>query len=426
MDRWREQAGQASGEYVALVAVVAVVLVLAAGLTSGGVGARVLAGLQRGLCTITRHDCPRPAAARADLAACPVARSERSERLGAAVEIARLGVSGTLGAVRLSDGRVVVTLADGADGGGEVGFGLRIALAGHAAGASVRGGVSSTWASGREWTLPDAAAARAFVARYGEKATVAGKLVDELRSRCSLLCDALGWRPHAQLPPPDAVFTESGTTATLAASLGVGETSYADGRVLGVRRGRDGTSTWYVRFDASRAGGLGLPLAGLEHAAARQTVIAYTRDARGRPRTLAIEVAGKSDARGTLRGGEHVRVSGGAGRAAAVEVEATLDLGIPANAAAAAALVRALVGSDPLVALPPALAAVRERIHRAGEVDVRRYALASAATELGARVGLGLELGGSFERTSEGLRLLDAETRLPGLPLLPRDDCNGS
>jgi hypothetical protein len=31
-----------------------------------------------------------------------------------------------------------------------------------------------------------------------------------------------------------------------------------------------------------------------------------------------------------------------------------------------------------------------------------------------------------FEQTRKGMRLLSAETRLPGLPFLPRDDCRAA
>ena len=55
-------------------------------------------------------------------------------------------------------------------------------------------------------------AARRFVATYGRKATIGGRLLDGVRSRCSLLCDALGWRPHARLPEPDVTFAEAGPT----------------------------------------------------------------------------------------------------------------------------------------------------------------------------------------------------------------------
>jgi hypothetical protein len=109
-----------------------------------------------------------------------------------------------------------------------------------------------------------------------------------------------------------------------------------------------------------------------------------------------------------------------------VELDATLDLHDPRNRAAAVAFVAAL--RDPLAPgqLRRTAAAVRERVARAGAVDRRTYALSSSAFALGAHVALGGQLGGSFARTREGMRLLTAETRLPGLPFLPRDDCRAA
>src|SRR5262249_2819039 len=105
------------------------------------------------------------------------------------------------------------------------------------------------------------------------------------------------------------------------------------------------------------------------------------------------------------------------------ETDATLDLHDAANRRAAAAFVAAL--RDPLAAtaLARRAAAVRAQIASAGVVDRRTYALTSTATQLGARIALGAEPGGTFPRTSDGLRPLRAETRLPGPPFLPRDDC---
>ena len=83
---------------------------------------------------------------------------------------------------------------------------------------------------------------------------------------------------------------------------------------------------------------------------------------------------------------------------------------------------------DPLApgALVRNAAAVRERIAETGVIDRRLYALSSSAYELGAKLALGSELGGAFSRTHEHMRLLSAETRLPGLPFLPRDDCRAA
>ena len=81
MGRLRGAGGQATTEYVALVALVAVALALAAGLTSGGVGGQVLAGLQRGLCRVAPVGCPRSEPPRPDLAACPLERRTRRDEL---------------------------------------------------------------------------------------------------------------------------------------------------------------------------------------------------------------------------------------------------------------------------------------------------------------------------------------------------------
>ena len=84
MSGMRGCGGQASSEYVALLALVAVVFTLAVGLTSGGIGARVLAGLQRGICTAVGRACPVPTPVRADgpVAALTRARLRPGSALG--------------------------------------------------------------------------------------------------------------------------------------------------------------------------------------------------------------------------------------------------------------------------------------------------------------------------------------------------------
>jgi hypothetical protein len=86
----------------------------------------------------------------------------------------------------------------------------------------------------------------------------------------------------------------------------------------------------------------------------------------------------------------------------------------------------ALTHAGRLPALPGAIAALGQRFAAHGEIDRRTYALRSGTVGVSAVVGLGVEVGAGLERTTEGLRLLDAETRLPGLPFLPRDDCRSA
>ena len=446
--------GQAASEYVALIALVACTLVALVGLTSGGLGSSVLAGLQRGLCAVAQTRCPRTLAERDRLAPCPLERRVREERLSETIASIRLGSSGTLTAVRGSDGRVAVTLADGSAAGVEVGVGARFAL-GRSRGAGARAGAALTWGSGRTWTFPDAASAARFVARHGDKATMRGKLVDELRSACSLLCDAVGWRPHPQLPEPDEVHVEGGALATLTGAFGLDAGGDASA-LLGRRVRRDGETTWYLRLSARASARLGLPGAEAATAGGGQALLSYRLAADGRPLALGIHLAGDATRALALagRGRAGVGAAGGAGRGAAggarpagaaggpggarggavggagkaaasdggaVELEATLDLSDPGDRAAAADLLDALAG-DPR-ALPRRAVALGTRIAAHGQVDLRRYALRGDATQLGGSLALGIAVGGAFERTTKGLRLVAAVTRLPGLPFLPRDDC---
>ncbi|MFL5818688.1 MAG: hypothetical protein ACJ76L_13960 [Conexibacter sp.] len=426
MTGWTDARGQATSEYVALVALIAVVLALAAGITSGGVGGHVLAGLQRGLCRVVGTTCPRSQPPDADLAPCPIERTTNGESLGGAFEVVKLGEGGTLTAARRSDGRVVVTLGDATTAGGEVGLGFELGV-GAQRGGKATAGIGTSISSGRSWTLPNAAAARAFVDRYGSKATIGGKAVDVVRSGCSVLCDAIGWHPHAELPPPDETYLGRSAAATLTGSVGPASLHAADASVLGVRFRRDGASTWFTQLDAAAGAGLALGAASLGGSSLRQSVVAFTLDARSRPAELAIHtvvrIGGAAAAR-SERG--RTTASLGTGSARVTEIDATLDLHDAGNRAAAAAFATAL--RDPLatVALRHRAAAVGKRIARTGVIDRRTYALSSSAFSLGARLALGAQLGGGFERTREGMRLLTAETRLPGLPFLPRDDCRAA
>jgi hypothetical protein len=420
MRRWRSAGGQATSEYVALVALVAVVLALAAGLTSGGVGGQVLAGMQRGLCRVADVRCPAPARARDTLDPCPVERTTSAESLTGAFEVVMLGGGATLTAVRMSDGRVQLTLANVATVGGELGLGFSI---GRRHGATAGVSIGRRFAPGRSWTLPNAAAARAFVERYGAQATVAGKAVDVVRSGCSILCDAIGWRPHAALPPADETTIDRGLSGRLDGALGIAGLEASSGRLLGARLQRDGGSTWYLGFDAA-AGAALLSSAGFGVEGQHQTVVSFTLDRRQRPLQLAVETVASDASSGTLQaagGRTSVRVDGAVAHVR--ELKATLDLHDERNRAAAVAFRAALDDQLTAVRLRRSAAALGERIARAGVVDRRTYALSSAATEIGGKLVLGAQLGGSFERTREGMRLLSAETRLPGLPFLPRDDC---
>jgi len=426
MGRRGDARGQATSEYVALVLLVAVVLALAAGLTSGGIGGQLLAGLRRGLCAVAGTACPRIQPPGPDLAPCPLERTTRRESLDGAVDFLDLGGSGTLTTVRGSDGRVTVSLIDGSALRGEAGLGLHVSAGGRVGG-EVTADLGASFASGRSWTLPSAAAARAFVDRYGSKATIGGKAVDELRSGCSILCDAVGWRPHAQLPPPDETYTAQGGLADLKVPLIVATAEASGGALVGARTRRDGSSTWFLQLDVAYGLRAVLGADALSAGRQRQAVVSYSLDAHGHPSQLVIHAVTRTGGRVTL-GGSRGSLSGklGGGGQRVTELDGTLDLHDAQNRAAADAFVKAL--KDPLATgeLTRRAAALHQRIADAGIVDRRTYGMTSSAFGLGAKISVGAQLGADFERTQEGMRLLSAETRLPGLPFLPRDDCRAA
>ncbi|HMJ01508.1 MAG TPA: hypothetical protein VK506_01130 [Conexibacter sp.] len=425
MARFRDARGQAATEYIALIALVSVALALAAGITSGGVGGQVLAGLQRGLCHVAPTDCPRPEPPRADLAACPLEHRRHGEELAVTFAVVRLGTSGTLSATRMSDGRVTVTLAHGNDVEGDTGLGARLRLGSrhHGGGARAHAGVS--WTSGRAWTFAGDAAARRFMDTYGRKATIGGQLLDGVRSRCSVLCDAIGWRPHEELPEPDEIFAEGGLTATLTASIGADDSVGVDATaLLGRRERRDGARTWYLRLSSAATAALELTGSELTGGAAGDAVLSYEVDPEGRPRTLGVTLAGELHGRmDAARALGPARASLAAGGGAVVELEATLDLREPAVRGPAARLLAALTDQSSLTLVLQRARALGAVIARRAQIDRRTFAATHAATGIGAGAALGAKLDGGVERTIDGLRLLAAETRLPGLPFLPRDDC---
>lgn len=421
---WRSTGGQATSEYVALVALVAIVLALASGLTAGGVGGQVLAGIQRGLCRLTDAACVRTAPPADELAPCPVERSRRMEELTATIASLRLGTIGTLDAVRTSDGRVTVTLAHGGTAAGGGGLGARVRLGRKTLGGGLRGSAGVSWTSGRAWRFPDEASARAFISAFGAKATIGGRLVDGVRSRCSVVCDAIGWRPHPELPGADEVFSESGPVTALTASLGAGAGIGARAQaLLGRRWRRDGSRTWYLRLDATATADLQLPAA-LGAGAGGDAVLGYEVDADGRPRSLTLSLVGQLEGQAAAsHAAGPARAALAVGGGVLLELDATLDLREPATRDAAVALLQALTDRTKLALVPRRVRALGREIVRHAQLDRRTFAMLRTSSGIAAGVARGAELDAGFEQAASGMRLLSAETRLPGLPFLPRDDC---
>lgn len=422
----RSRRGQATVEYVAVVALVGIVLASAAALTTGGLGDALVRGMRRGLCALTGSACPAPAArAVPDLPPCPVARELRSEELGGAAAIVKLGLELGMRVERRSDGSVAITFADRARAGLTAGIGAHVEAGPLRAGADAGVDAGLTFATGREWHVRDAAAAERFLRRYAAGQEMLGRAWRKLRELC-LVCGLLSDDPPSP-PPPDVRYEAGGAALGAHARAGVGALqSTADAALegaIGRRVERGGARTWYLRVDARAAAHAGL-VAGIDGLGSGSAVLAYSADARGRPARLEMTVAGR------VAGARGARVPPGMRRAlgmrfqdgTAYEQESALDLSEPASAASARDLLSALGSGGPL-AVGEALAGLAERIREAGVTTVRTWAERGARAHAGAGIGAGGRLDADYSHERTRQTLTGVATRLPGLAFMPRADC---
>jgi hypothetical protein len=414
-------AGQASAEYVALLAVVSAVVAGAAALGSvPPVAAQVAGAVKHGICLVAGGICTPSEARAAGLAPCLVhARSDR-ERLGARVLVVKVGRGDALLVQHRSDGSASVSFVDGGAVGGSAGVGMQIL--GH--GAALRGGAGLQFTAGRTWEFPTVAAATRFLHRWGRTETLTG----ELRGL---------WPGGDHPPPPAATYAEGGAYGEVAASLGLRSGAGASGglelgAVAGRRIARGGRVTYYDRIDGEVAGKLGLVLGSLQRHDAGQAVLEVT-SVHGRAVELRVSASARvhyelappglasslSDLATRLRGGRPQ--PGGHGRR--LEAEVALDLTDPANR-------RALRGVLEVLALraPPAdwgerVGALAHRLDADGAVDVRLFRDTVAQNDISADAGLGAGAGGAYDRTVEVRDLLGAWSLRAGGPLREREDC---
>jgi hypothetical protein len=417
----RPNAGQASAEYVALLAVVCAVVVGAAAAGSvPPVAAQVAGAIEHGICRVAGGICSTGEARAAGLAPCLVhARADR-ERLGGRVLVVKVGRGDSLLMQRRSDGTAAVSFADGEALGGSLGVGLQLL----GRGAKVRGGVGFQFTAGRTWEFPNVAAAARFVHRWAHTETMTG----EVR----------GLLPGGAHPPtPDATYKEGGAYGEVAGSVGLPHglsvsATAEGGAVVGRRVTRDGRVTAYARVDDEITGKLGMVLGSLQRHDAHQAVLEITM-VHGRAVELRVSAAARvhaqlspagpvsslADLATRLRGS--APKPGGSGRR--VEVELALDLTDPANRAA----LRGVLQIPALRARPAdwddRVKALAHRLDTAAAVDVRMFRDRVEQSDVGADVGFGVGFGAGYDRTEEVRDLLGAWSLRAGGPLQEREDC---
>lgn len=291
--------GQASTEYVGVVALVALVLAAGGAVAAPALPAALQHHLRVGLCIVGGDVCRASDARAAGLEPCVLRSRAADRRTRVNLTVLSYATGDALTIERRSDGsrRVAFSRSDG--GGVVVGAGVRLG-AQVEVGAEASGGIG--WTSGYAWELPDESALRRLL--KGVRAQP-GKLGWDLARR--------GGTP----PPTERFAAVTGHTGAAAGAqiLGLDQPllTAGGGGALG-RRVRGGRTSWY--FDASHEatrlfGGL---VPGVELHRGGTWVLELS----DRPRALRLTTA--------LPGG--------------VEIEARLDLTEPANAAAARDLLR--------------------------------------------------------------------------------------
>jgi hypothetical protein len=372
----RRVSGQASGEYVAILLVIATVLAggAAAAAAVPGVGERVVKTVRTGICIVGGDLCRSADAAAAGLPPCvTTARSDREDTT-LDIAVVRFGAHGEWQLALQSDGSAVVTRLGENEVGGTVGVGVTFSPADIDASARATGTVG--YGGGFAWRFPDAAAARAFL--------------DTARR---------------DGPPGEPDVRWDGLTGDARASADV---ALADLASAGVSVSADGAIG--LRRDGARKT-VTLDL-GSADPAFMFDVPGFAAPAPGR-RAVVAEVTWEADA---VR--ELVLRTARAADGRLEELGARLDLRDARSRAIAQNVLRPGRTADDLRAL-------MRRVATHGVVERTGYTVEEDSRGFNVAGRLGVALGLSHERVTSERRLVDATAWIRGGPPQRRFDCLG-
>jgi len=415
------QRGQSSVEYVAVVALVAIVLAVGGALVGApSVANAVGRAMARALCLVRGGGCATVAAK-----PCVVGSSALKAGVTAKVVLLRVGRDSAIVRAERSDGTVEVTLLDNLGAGLKASLGAkgRLVLGDRtvAGGAMAEAHLVALLGGGRTWKLRGARAADRLVRRLEH--VLAGRTASAL----PLVGPAidLGQRvlrkgAHAELPDPDSRTYSGGVSAEAKALLGPLEGVHGKlGGLAGRRRGRDGATTWFVRL----SGEVGAPVVaatGLDAGAGGELSLALTHDRSGRAQTLTVGAIGTLSRSAALAGLAVGTGTRGSGRR--VQVSAALDLGDAADRARVDAVLRALAPGRARE-LPRAVRALAAAIADHAALDVTTYGEKRRGIGLDVEAGAGVGVGVAAEFSRTDQRLTGAWSRPPRGAWETRLDC---
>ncbi|MGK2939203.1 MAG: hypothetical protein ACSLFR_15595 [Solirubrobacteraceae bacterium] len=429
MSRLTDERGQSTLEYVALMALLAVLVTAAGAATMAPTYVNAaMGGFQRALCIATGRECRS-----LDEQACVVRSNSERNTLTATIAFVRLEDGRLLLQERLSDGRIRITVTDESGIGGEIGIGA-------SAGVNVGGIKLDASAVANASLLGLYGRGRTYVARNAGEAQ---RLVRQIQS--------------GDARDADVTFHEGGLRGDASASAGAGASIGAESkreqpedgeddkdkdgkdeddagfnseplveasaevqaslrRAVGHRKDRrTGETTWYLRADNEVSASAGVSVVGAGDAGAdapahANGMLSVTTNRRGR-----VVAIGALATYGTGAGYE---VSGGPSDSVGGrrhEIEVTADPDDPTILAALRAF-----GDGPS---PSALKTLTQAVYGHGRVDRRAYEVDEDSEGAGGSLALGAKVGAGYEQATENARLVEASTRPPGGVWERRFDC---
>ena len=413
----RDQSGQASLEYVVIVAIVSVLLTGSAALTrDSGIASIVVAQFVRAICVVSGGDCDR------DRMPCVVQANASSTTASLVIAVIKLSGGRTLIRERRSDGTELVTLVENGGGGVELTAGARLSLGAAQFGAALVGSVTGSLVRGRAWVVPDSASAERLVAQIVLQATP----MTGLGRRPSTLPSA----KRVAAPPPDITFGERGLDSVISGRLSAAGVSFDAEDLVGERFDhRSGQRTLTIRRRNELQGDISpLPASGVEGSLRHTELYTLSFDRDGKMIDLGV-----FDARRFLAGAKLPRPVAALiessshrplRRGLLVEVEQHLDLNGAENRSAAVGFIDSLhrqqIGFGPAVSVSQRL---RDRIESSGVTLTRSYELSEEKSGLGGRVGAAVGVGLEVGRSTESASLRDAQVRGIDGNWRRRDDC---
>jgi hypothetical protein len=381
--RTRGTSGQSSVEYIAIVAIVALVFAIAGGFTLQGraIAAATVGQLKRGLCIVEGHDC------KEEHPPCPVASRSGTEDIHVDIAFVHVGSGKSAIVERNSDGRVFVTVANHHDLGLTTGIGVGLKIRDKLAiGGEVRAEALASLGTGKTYEVASEGKADALLAalRRGEE---------------------------RGLPAPVSKYVDASLGGHASGTLkGV---DLSGGAAIGGRLDTvTGKRTIYLQatgsFDRERTGPAGPSASGGGSGDVR---LALTLDRHNKPIDLMAIGAGELHASADLPPllspvAGHLPT--GLGRS--WEVEAHLDLSQPGRTSAVLADL-----SHPSRLL--------DMVLNDGSVQARGYATNDDTDEISGHIKAGAVIGGGISRTQSSRRLIAAMEHTPEGFWVPRYDC---